>query len=96
MNSDPNREVASLNIVEIINNYNSWNLLIVGKIISSLTFLNVNLLHIIDIYLNVCKQMTDVKLLLLYSNSRNHLTVCKQMTKSKWNDLYRIDIVAVI
>ena len=31
------------------------------------------------IYLNVCKQMTDVKLLLLHSNTWNHLTVCKQM-----------------
>ena len=31
------------------------------------------------IYLNVCKQMTDVKLLLLYSNTWNHLTVRKQM-----------------
>ena len=29
------------------------------------------------IYLNVCKQMTDVKLLLLHSNTWNHLTVCK-------------------
>ena len=30
-----------------------------------------------DIHLNVCKQMTDVKLLLLYGNIWNHLTVCK-------------------
>ena len=29
------------------------------------------------IYLNVCKQMTDAKLLLLYGNKRNHLTVLK-------------------
>ena len=29
------------------------------------------------IYLNVCKQNTDVKLLLLQSNTQNHLTVCK-------------------
>ena len=35
--------------------------------------------HIMYIYLNVCKQMTDVKLLLLYSNTWNHLTVCKQI-----------------
>ena len=34
-------------------------------IISPLTFLNVNLLHIIHIYLNVCNQMTDIKFLLL-------------------------------
>ena len=29
------------------------------------------------IYLNVCKQMIDVKLLLLHSNTLNYLTVCK-------------------
>ena len=29
------------------------------------------------IYLNVCKQMTDIKLLLLHSNTWNHLTVRK-------------------
>ena len=28
-------------------------------------------------YLNVCKQMTDIKLLLLQSNTWNHLNVCK-------------------
>ena len=35
------------------------------------------------IYLNVCKQMTDVKLLLLLDTTQNHLTVCKQMIKSR-------------
>ena len=30
------------------------------------------------IYLTVCKQMTDVKLLVLHKNTWNHLTVCKQ------------------
>ena len=30
------------------------------------------------IYLNVCKQMTNVKLLLLHSNTWNHLTVKKK------------------
>ena len=40
--------------------------------------------------------MTDVKLLLLYRNSRNHLTVCEQMRKSKWNDSYRIEILQII
>ena len=30
------------------------------------------------IYLNVYKQMTDVKLLLLYNNTWNHLTVWKK------------------
>ena len=49
---------------------------------SSITFLNVNLLHIICIYLNVCKQMTDVKFLLLHSNSYNNLTV--QTNEEKW------------
>ena len=34
------------------------------------------------IYLNVCKQMTDVKLLLVCSSTWDHLTVCKQMIKS--------------
>ena len=35
-------------------------------------------LHIMYIYSNVCKQMTDVKLLLLQSNPWNHLTECKK------------------
>ena len=29
------------------------------------------------IYLNVCKQMTDVKLLVIHRNTWNNLTVCK-------------------
>ena len=37
------------------------------------------------IYFDVCKQMTDVKLLLLHSNTWNHLTVCKQMADVKLN-----------
>ena len=41
------------------------------------------ILHLIRISLNVCKQMTDIKLLLLNSNFRNNLTVCKQMRKNK-------------
>ena len=32
-----------------------------------------------QIYLDVGKQMTEVKLLVLYINIRNHLTECKQM-----------------
>ena len=35
------------------------------------------------IYLNVFKQITDVKLLLLHSNTWNHLPFCKQMINSK-------------
>ena len=35
------------------------------------------------IYLDVCKQTTDVKLLLSHNNTRNHLTVRKQMIQSK-------------
>ena len=35
------------------------------------------------IYLNVCKQMTDVTLLHLHSKTWNHLTVRKQMINSK-------------
>ena len=54
-----------------------------GQLISLLTFLNVSLLHIIHIYLNVYKQMTDVKLLLLGSNSENHLAMYEQVRKSK-------------
>ena len=50
---------------------------------NSHTFLNVNLLRIMPIYLNVYKQMADVKLLLLQSNSCNNLAMCKQMRKSK-------------
>ena len=33
------------------------------------------------IHLNVSKQMTDVKLLLLYRNTWNHLTECKKKKK---------------
>ena len=31
------------------------------------------------IYSNVCKQITDIKLLLLHNNTWNHLNVCKQI-----------------
>ena len=34
------------------------------------------------IYLNVCKQMTDVKLLVLHSNTWNHLSVYKKSTQA--------------
>ena len=34
-------------------------------------------------HLTVCKQMTDVKLLVLHSNTWNFLTVCKQMINRK-------------
>ena len=37
-----------------------------------------NLLHIMYVCLNVCKQMIDSKLLLLHNNNSNHLTVCKK------------------
>ena len=88
MDRKTDRIIASFNLEEIINNYNTRKHVTLGKLISSLTFLNVNLLHIIGIYLDFCKQMTDVKLLLLRSDSRSHLTVCKQIRKSKPNDLY--------
>ena len=39
------------------------------------------------ISLNVRKQMTDDKLLLLHSNAWNHLALCKQMINSKQNYL---------
>ena len=76
MDSNRDRIVARLNL-EVLNNYNAWNQLPEGKLINTLTFLNVNLLRIIHIYLNVCKQMTNIKLLLLHNNIWNHLTVCK-------------------
>ena len=82
MDSDTDRIVASLNLEEIINNLNIRNQLTEGKFISLLTFSNVNLI-LIHIYLNVLEQMTDIKLLLLHSNSYDNLTVCKQMSKSK-------------
>ena len=34
------------------------------------------------IYFDVCKQMVDVKLLLLYSNTWNHLNVYKKLTQA--------------
>ena len=40
--------------------------------------------------------MTDVNLLLLHSNTQNHLTVCKQMIKSKLNDSYLMKILEII
>ena len=43
---------------------------------------------IMYIYLNVCKQMTDVKLLILYSNTWNYLTMCKKKKEKK--DVCRI------
>ena len=35
------------------------------------------------IYLTVCKQMTEVKLFLLHSDSWNHLTLFKQTINGK-------------
>ena len=75
MASDTGRIVASLNLEEIWNNYNTWNHLTMSKRMSVLSFFNEYLLHIILIYLNVCKQMIDVKSLLLHCNSPNHKTV---------------------
>ena len=42
-----------------------------------------NFLHIMYICLNMYKQMTDVKLLLVHSSARDCLAVYKQMIKSK-------------
>ena len=44
-------------------------------------------------YLNACKQMTDVKYLLLHTYTWNNLTVCKQMINSKLNYSYQIAIL---
>ena len=38
----------------------------------------------------VCKQMTDVKLQLLYSNTWNHLTVCKKCSGLFKNVIYKM------
>ena len=40
MDSDTDCVVASLNLEEIIKNYNTWNHLTVDKLRSSITFLN--------------------------------------------------------
>ena len=40
---------------------------------SSLIFLDVNIFHIIHIYLNVWNQMTDIKFSLLHNNPRNQM-----------------------
>ena len=50
INSDTDHIFAIPNLEEIINNYNTWNHLTVGKLLSSITFLNVNLLNIIHVY----------------------------------------------
>ena len=44
----------------------------------------------------MCKQMTDVKLLLLHNNTYIHLTVSKQMINSKSNYLCLIEILEII
>ena len=61
MDCNTDRVFASLNLEEELNNYKTWKYLTEGKLISWLTSLNVDLLNIIQVYLNVCKQMTDVK-----------------------------------
>ena len=49
-----------------------------------------------NIYLNVCKQMTDITLLLLRSSPRNHLAVCKKIIKSRLSGSYYIEILEII
>ena len=39
------------------------------------------------IYLTVCKQMTDIKLLLLQSNTLNHLTGYKKMSSFSFKNV---------
>ena len=48
------------------------------QVISNLfkNYTQTNLLVIIYVYSFLCKQMRDVKLLLLHSNTWNHLTSC--------------------
>ena len=40
-------------------------------------------------HLNVCKWMTDVKLLLLHRNIWKHLTMCKQMSTCSFKKCYQ-------
>ena len=47
------------------------------------------ILHIMYIYLNVCKQMTDVKLLLIHSNTWNHLTVLEKMSSGPFKNVIK-------
>ena len=48
------------------------------------------------IHLNVCKQMIDVKLLLLHSNTWNHLTVCKKMSSGSFKNVIKIMCLQII
>ena len=64
MDYDSDRVVACLNLEEILNNYNTWKHLTVGKLISLLNFYNVNLF----IFLT---ELFEMELFW-------HLTVCKQ------------------
>ena len=52
--------------------------------------LQTNILDIMDINLNVCKQITDVKLSLLYRDTCNHLTVNKKKcVQDRWKIVYK-------
>ena len=59
MDCDRDRVVVSVNFEEVLNNYNTWNHLIAGKPISSLSILIVNFLHIIQSYLFKCVLTND-------------------------------------
>ena len=48
------------------------------------------------IYLNVCKQMTDVELLQAHCSTQDCWTVYKQMIKSEKNDSYWMKICEII
>ena len=48
------------------------------------------------IHLNMCKWMTDVWLLLLYSNTWNYFTVCKQIFNSELNYFCWIEVLETI
>ena len=91
------RRVASLDLEGITNNYKTWNHLTVCKQINLILFKCplqtidlksknkiTDLSHILYIYLNVCKQVTDVELLLVHSSIQDCLTVCKQMRWIEW------------
>ena len=42
------------------------------------------------IYLNVWKQLTDIKLLRLHYNTWNHLTVCKKMSSGSFKNIKKM------
>ena len=58
--------------------------------------INYSLTNDMYIHLNVDKQITHVKLLLLRSDTYNHLTVCKQMSFCSFkNNIYKMYLLII-